>query len=119
MRMWRWLLMPLVILAPSGCGGDRAGYTSVYDHAQFYPDDWVYYDDDDEVFLAGLTDEQKDELKRRWDALPPEEQARVDVEHFRSFLSRVWKEVRSRNRADLEKRLADIAGKARGLSQRI
>jgi hypothetical protein len=41
------------------------------------------------------------------------------LERFRNFLSRVWKEVRSRNRADLEKRLADIAGQARGLSQRI
>ena len=72
MRAWRWLLMPLATVAQSGCGGDGSGYTSVYDHARFYPDDWVYYDDDDEVFLAGLTDEQKDELKRRWDGLSPE-----------------------------------------------
>jgi len=77
MRAWRWLLMPLATVALSGCGGDGSGYTSVYDHARFYPDDWVYYDDDDEVFLAGLTDEQKDELKRRWDALSPEERAQI------------------------------------------
>jgi molecular chaperone DnaK len=52
-------------------------------------------------------------------ARPPEEEARAEVERFRAFLSAVWKQVRERQRSDLESRLSEIAGQARGLSQRI
>jgi molecular chaperone DnaK len=50
---------------------------------------------------------------------PPEEEARVAVEGFRNYLATVWKQVRARQRTDLEPRLAEIAGQAKGLSQRI
>jgi molecular chaperone DnaK len=50
---------------------------------------------------------------------PPEEEARDDVERFRAYLAAVWKQVRSGQRTDLEKRLTEIAGQARGLTQRI
>jgi hypothetical protein len=49
----------------------------------------------------------------------PEEEAREAVEHFRGFLAAVWKQVRAKQRADLEARLAEIAGAARGLSRRV
>jgi hypothetical protein len=50
---------------------------------------------------------------------PPEEEARAEVERFRSFLAAVWKQVRARGRADLENRLGAIARQAAGLSQRV
>ena len=77
MRARRWLLVSLGMVALSGCTGDGSGHVGVHDDDGFYADDWIYYDDDDEIFLAGLTDEQKDELKQKWDALPPEEQAQM------------------------------------------
>jgi hypothetical protein len=49
----------------------------------------------------------------------PEEEAREDLERFRRFLSAVWKQVRARQRADLESRLKELAGKAAGLSSRV
>ncbi|HZY87936.1 MAG TPA: hypothetical protein VFE78_24085, partial [Gemmataceae bacterium] len=49
----------------------------------------------------------------------PEEEARDEVERFRAFLAAVWKQVRAGQRADLEARLAEIAGQARGLSGRV
>jgi molecular chaperone DnaK len=51
--------------------------------------------------------------------LSPEEEARAEVERFRAYLSSVWKQVRDKQRADLEARLTEIASQARGLSQRI
>jgi molecular chaperone DnaK len=48
----------------------------------------------------------------------PEEEAKEEQERFRARLSAVWKKVRSRNRADLDKRLADVAKQGQGLSQR-
>ncbi len=51
--------------------------------------------------------------------LPPEEEARDSVERFRNYLAAVWKQVRSKQRADLETRLTEIAGQAKGLSQRM
>jgi hypothetical protein len=51
--------------------------------------------------------------------LPPEEEARAEVERFRNYLSHVWKQVRANRRADLEPRLAEIARQAGGLTQRI
>ena len=49
----------------------------------------------------------------------PEEEARDEVERFRAFLAAVWKQVRARQRDDLEARLAEIAAQARGLSGRL
>ena len=51
--------------------------------------------------------------------LPPEEEAKDSVERFRNYLAAVWKQVRSKQRTDLETRLTEIAGQARGLSQRM
>jgi hypothetical protein len=54
--------------------------------------------------------------------VPPEEEARAEVERFRGYLSAVWKRVRdlpAGARAGLESRLAEIAGQARGFSQRV
>jgi molecular chaperone DnaK len=50
---------------------------------------------------------------------PPEEEARAEIERFRAYLSAVWKQVREKQRADLEARLTEIAAQARGLSQRV
>lgn len=50
--------------------------------------------------------------------LPPDEEARLEVKRFRASLSAVWKQVREKQRTDLEARLTDIATQARGLSQR-
>jgi molecular chaperone DnaK len=49
----------------------------------------------------------------------PEEEARAEVEQFRSFLSSVWKKAKAAGRADLDARLTEIAGQARGLTQRV
>jgi molecular chaperone DnaK len=51
--------------------------------------------------------------------LPPEEEARQVVDRFRTYLSGVWKQVRAKGRADLEGRLTEIAGQARGFTQRL
>jgi len=50
---------------------------------------------------------------------PSEADARAAVDHFRASLSAVWKQVRKKQRADLEMRLSAIAVQARGLSQRV
>jgi molecular chaperone DnaK len=60
-----------------------------------------------------------DALPRPTPARPPDEEARDELERFRQFLSVVWKRVRERGRVDLEARLTQIAGAARGLSQRL
>lgn len=52
-------------------------------------------------------------------SLPPDEEARREIERFRAYLSSVWKQVREKQRADLEARLTEIASQARGLSQRL
>ncbi len=49
---------------------------------------------------------------------PPEEEARSEISRFRTYLSAVWKQVREKQRSDLEARLSEIAAQARGLSQR-
>jgi molecular chaperone DnaK len=51
--------------------------------------------------------------------LPPEEEAKQSADRFRNYLAAVWKQVRAKQRADLETRLAEIAGLARGLTQRL
>lgn len=48
-----------------------------------------------------------------------EKEAKAEVEHFRAFLSSVWKQVRAKQRTELEARLAEIARQATGLSSRI
>jgi exonuclease VII small subunit len=50
---------------------------------------------------------------------PPEEEAKSDMDRFRAYLASVWKQVRGAGRGDLEERLTEIAGRAKGLSQRI
>ncbi len=51
--------------------------------------------------------------------LPPEEEAKNSVDRFRNYLTAVWKQVRAKQRTDLEPRLTEIAGLAHGLSQRM
>ncbi len=51
--------------------------------------------------------------------LPPEEEARADLDRFRNYLSSVWKQVRAKQRNDLESRLKEIAGQASGLTGRL
>lgn len=51
--------------------------------------------------------------------LPPEEEAKHELERFKRFLSSVWKEVRTAGRDDLEPKLKESAGAAQGLGQRI
>ena len=41
------------------------------------------------------------------------------MEHFRQYLSAVWKQARARGRKDLEERLAQVAKQTQGLSQRV
>lgn len=50
---------------------------------------------------------------------PPEEEAKQELEQFRTFLASVWKQVRAGKRADLETRLPDIAKRAAGLGQKL
>jgi hypothetical protein len=49
----------------------------------------------------------------------PEDHAREELDHFRRYLSEVWKNVRTGSRTDLDARLAQVADQARGLSQRL
>jgi molecular chaperone DnaK len=51
--------------------------------------------------------------------LPPEEEAKHELERFKRFLASVWKEVRAAGREDLEQRLKASANSAQGLGQRI
>jgi molecular chaperone DnaK len=50
---------------------------------------------------------------------PPEEEARDDLDRFRSYLAHVWKQVRQKGRPDLEPRLAEVARQAQGLAGRL
>jgi predicted Fe-S protein YdhL (DUF1289 family) len=78
MRMWtkRCLLVTLGMAALAGCTGG-SGYTGIGSETRFYADNWIYYDDDDEYFFAGLTDEEKEALKQEWDSLSPEERQQI------------------------------------------
>jgi hypothetical protein len=51
--------------------------------------------------------------------LPPEEEAKDSVARFRDTLAAVWKQVRTKQRIDLEPQLTEIAGQARGFTQRM
>ena len=71
-------------------------------------------------YLEGLLRDDfahRETMKRR--SLSPEEEARADLDHFRSLLSSVWKQVKAKQRDDLDVRMKAIAGQAGGLSQRL
>src|SRR5205807_9898734 len=46
------------------------------------------------------------------------EDAAIEIERFRRYLSAVWKQVRAKGRKDLDERLAQVAKQSQGLSQR-
>jgi molecular chaperone DnaK len=50
---------------------------------------------------------------------PPEEEAKDELDHFRAYLASVWKQVRAKERRDLDAKLKEIAQQAGGLSQRL
>ena len=76
----RWLFMALLIAPLAGCVADSS-YDPGYGHqswdSAFVEDDWIYYDEDDEDFLVGLSDEQKKALKQKWDELSPDEKQEI------------------------------------------
>jgi hypothetical protein len=83
--MWsrRGFMVALGTVALAGCGSqssNRAGSSHVVyvdSYGSLYDDYWIYYDEDDEDFIAGLTDEQKAALKQKWDSLSPEEKQQI------------------------------------------
>src|SRR4051812_13534381 len=72
MRVRRLLLVAVGAMTLAGCTDGGSGHAGVPSDGRFYADDWIYYDDDDEAFLAELSDEQKEALKREWESLPDE-----------------------------------------------
>jgi hypothetical protein len=50
---------------------------------------------------------------------PPEVEAKEEVDRFRTFLASVWKQVRAKERADLDGQMKEIAKQANGFTQRI
>lgn len=73
-------MLPLLVIGPlAGCVDSSydPGYTAYGWETPFVDDDWIYYDEDDEDFLAGLSDEQKKALKEKWDGLSPEEKQEI------------------------------------------
>jgi molecular chaperone DnaK len=73
-----------------------------------------------EKYAGYLTQLLRDALPRPpRPSRPPEEEARAEIDRFRAYLSAVWKQVREKQRSDLETRLTEIAAQARGLSQRV
>jgi molecular chaperone DnaK len=72
-----------------------------------------------EKYAGYLTQLLRDALPRPRPNRPPEEEARAEIDRFRAYLSAVWKQVREKQRADLETRLTEIATQARGLIQRV
>jgi hypothetical protein len=67
-------------------------------------------------YLAQLLGET---LPRPAPPRPSEDEARAAIYCFRAYLSSVWKQVREKQRPDLEVRLTEIAAQARGLNQRV
>jgi hypothetical protein len=89
-------------------------------HEEFNQKLYRECNDNLEKYAGYLTQMLRDTLPRPpRPSRPPEEEARAEVERFRAYLSAVWKQVREKQRTDLEARLTEIAGQARGLSQRI
>ncbi len=74
-----------------------------------------------EKYAGYLEQLLRDALPRPFSAptLPPEEEAKGDLDRFRNHLSAVWKQVRAKQRNDLEPRLKEIAGQAAGLTGRL
>ena len=73
-----------------------------------------------EKYLGYLDQLVRDALPRpAAPPLPPEVEAKVCVERFREYLATVWKQVRAKQRTDLEARLTEIAGQAHGFTQRM
>ncbi len=80
MRQESRLALAMIIVSLAGCVADTSydpGYGTTAWQSAFIDDDWLYYDEDDEDFLAGLSDEQKQALKKRWDELSPEEKQAI------------------------------------------
>jgi molecular chaperone DnaK len=89
-------------------------------HEEFNQTLYRECNDNLEKYVGYLTQLLRDTLPRPpRPSRPPEEEARSEVERFRAYLSAVWKQVREKQRIDLEARLTEIAGQARGWSQRI
>ncbi|HVS38981.1 MAG TPA: Hsp70 family protein [Gemmataceae bacterium] len=75
-----------------------------------------------EKYVGYLDQLLRDALPRPAEPTPqlsPEEEARNVLDRFRNYLTAVWKQVRAKQRGDLEPRLTEIAALARGLSQRM
>ncbi len=73
-----------------------------------------------EKYVGYLDQLKRDALPRpAAPQLPPEEEAKDSVARFRDYLATVWKQVRAKQRIDLEPRLTEIAGQARGFTQRM
>jgi hypothetical protein len=74
-----------------------------------------------EKYAGYLTQLLKDTLPRPATAptRPPEEEAKDDLDRFRGYLANVWKQVRAKQRNDLEPRLKEIAAQAGGLTARV
>ena len=70
---------------------------------------------------AGYLDQLVRDAQPRPVALPlsPEEEAKNTVTRFRNHLAAVWKQVRAKQRIELEPILTEIAGQARGFTQRM
>jgi hypothetical protein len=73
----RCLLTAMGLGVLVGCGGGAPSELYSY-QSSFYESDWIYYyEEDDEYFYDGLTDAQKDALRQKWAALPPEEKQEI------------------------------------------
>jgi DNA-binding transcriptional MerR regulator len=96
--MWsRRRLLVLGTGALAGCAGGGSGsgvHTQYYWGDPFDGDNWLYYYEDDE-FLAGLDEEQKEELRQEWDQLSPE-----DKQQIRDQWNRLSEDDRARVRAE-------------------
>jgi hypothetical protein len=73
-----------------------------------------------EKYAAYLDQLKHDALPRPlMPQLPPEVEAKDCVARFRNDLATIWKQVRAKQRIDLEPRLAGIAKQAHGFTQRM
>jgi molecular chaperone DnaK len=74
-----------------------------------------------EKYMGYLEQLLRDTLPRPSSAptRPPEEEAKADLDRFRAYLATVWKNVRAKQRNDLEPRLKELAGQGGGLTARL
>lgn len=79
--MWsrRRFVAAFGIIALAGCTGAHSNDVVYGVHSwPFQDDEWLYYyDEGDDYFFSGLSDEQKDELRQRWEALSPDEKQQI------------------------------------------